>query len=381
MGINLAYCDIRNTLQRFILTVFGVGAILTATIGINGLYRGIVHEALLIIRDVGADLWIVQGGGSGPFAETSNVSESIERRLEGISGVRNVRRFMLFNKQFMVAGERRGIAVTGIDFPRDSGRWITLTDGRYLATNRGEAIADRSLGFIVGDVIRLGRDDVTIVGLTKGQVDAGGDGVLFFSIPDAQDIERNSPSEAILLNRAARSLDPATLRGRVAAVILEYDEWADTEAVRKAITSWGDVNVLSRVEQENLLLDGRLWRLRLQILAFLVTMFVVSGVVIALIIYTMTLEKVHSIAILKLIGARDSVIIWMILQMSLLIGLVAFVGAVIASNIIYPFFPRTIRVLPEDLLQFFVIVEIVCALSSIVGIRRALAVRPQEVLA
>ena len=381
MSINLAWCDIRNAPQRFLLTVVGVGAILTATFGMNGLYRGIVHEALLIIHDIGADFWVVQGSRSGPFAELSSISETIERRLEGVAGVRNVRRFTQFNKQFTLFGRRRGISVTGLDFRRDSGHWLGLVEGRYLAASRGEAIADRSLGLVVGDTLKLGRDQVTVVGVTAGQVDAGGDGLLFVTIADAQDIERNAPSEAVLLNRAMRTLDPLLARGRVNAIILELEDGADPAAVRAAILGWGDVNVLDRSQQEDILLNGRLWRLRIQILAFLATMLVVAGVVIALIIYTMTLEKLHSIAVLKLLGARDSVLVWMILQIALMIGGIAFAGAIIASRLIYPFFPRTILLLPADLALFFAIVQGICALAAVVGIRRALAVRPQEVLA
>lgn len=381
MKINLAWCDIRNGPQRFLLTVVGVGAILTATFGMNGLYRGIVYEALLIIRDIGADFWIVQGSRSGPFAELSSVSETMERRLEGVAGVRNVRRFTSFNKQFTLFGRRRGITVIGLDFRRDSGHWLDLMEGRYLSSNRGEAIADRSIGLVVGDTVRLGRDEIIVVGVTAGQVDAGGDGLFFVTIADAQDIERNAPSEAVLLNRAMRTLDPLAARGRVNAIILELVEGADPAAVRSAILSWGDVNVLDRTQQEDILLNGRLWRLRVQILAFLATMLVVAGVVIALIIYTMTLEKLHSIAVLKLLGARNSVLVWMILQISLLIGGLAFGGAIIASHLIYPFFPRTILLLGSDLAMFFAIVQSICALAAVVGIRRALAVRAQEVLA
>jgi putative ABC transport system permease protein len=381
MAINLAWCDIRNSLQRFLLTVIGVGAILTATMGINGLYRGVVHEALLLIRDMGADLWVVQGGRSGPFAESSTIPDNIERRLEGVDGVRNARRFIQFNKRFTVFGRRLNIAVTGLDFPGDAGNWLTLIDGRPISMVRGEAIADKSLGFVVGDTIRLGRDDITIVGMTQGQVDPGGDGLLFVTIPDAQDIDQTSPSEAILLNRAQRALDPTRQRGRVGAIAVELDPSADPTAVRNAIMTWGDVNVLSKAEQEDILLNGRLWRLRIQILAFVVTMFVVAGVVVGLIIYTMTIEKIHSIAVLKLIGAKDIVIAGMILQISMLIGVVAFVGAVIAAHLIYPHFPRTILILKEDVIQYFIILEIICMLASLVGIRRALAVRPQEILA
>lgn len=381
MKVHLAWRDLAHSPHRFILTVMGVGAIIIATMGINGLYRGIVFEALLLINDIGADLWVVQGGRAGPFAETSYVPDGIDRRLEGIAGVHQARRFTYYNKQFMISGVRKGVGVTGIDFPRDNGSWIPLIQGRYLETNHYEAIADSSIGVVVGDVLRLGRDDYTVVGITKGQVDIGGDGLLFVSIADAQSIDVYGPSEAVLLNRASGRNPDRVLGSRVGAVILQLNPGADIADVRQAIQSWGDVSVMTRHEEADILLNGRLWRLRIQILAFVTTMFVVAGVVISLTIYTMTLEKLHSIAILKLIGARDAVIFGMICQIALMLGLFAFIFAIVIANLIYPYFPRRILLLWDDLLIFFVVMQIVCALASLAGIIRAKAVRAQDVLA
>jgi putative ABC transport system permease protein len=173
--VNLALADIRHHFVRFFITVLGVSALFTATIGMIGLYRGIVHEALLIIRSVGADIWVTQGERSGPFAESSEVSGTLDRRLEGVPGVTGARRFIQFNRQYDIDGHPLRIAVTGLDFPKDTGSWIPLIGGRYLYSGHYEAIADRSLGFIVGDVLRLGRDDYTVVGLASGQVDVSGD--------------------------------------------------------------------------------------------------------------------------------------------------------------------------------------------------------------
>ena len=44
----------------------------------------------------------------------------------------------------------------------------------------------------------------------------------------------------------------------------------------------------------------------------------------ALIIYTLTLDKAHDIAMLKLIGARNRVIVGLILQQALLLGAVGY---------------------------------------------------------
>ena len=381
--MNLALKDIKADWARFLLAVVGVGAILVATMGINGLYRGIVFEALLMINNIGADLWVVQGDRMGPFAETSYVNSSLDLRLEGVPGVRSARRFIQFNKQFMVGNRRTGITIVGLDYPKDHGEWLPLIAGRQLQSGHYEAIADKSLGVVVGDTLRLGRDDFTIVGVTSGQVDPGGDPLLYVTVPDAQAIDQFVPSEAVLLNRQANraTLGRGQHKGNVAAIILELEPGADLASVRNLILRWGDVNVLSQQQERDTLLNGRLWRLRLQILAFVFTMFTVAGGVIAVTIFNMTIAKIPSIALLKLIGSPDRIIVAMIVQSSLLLGVCAFLGGLVFAHLLFPHFPRTVLLLPSDMIEFFVVTLVICVAACWVGVQRAFRVHAREVLA
>ena len=58
------------------------------SLGMNGMYRGVGEDALLLIDHIGADLWVVQSDTHGPFAEASSIPQSLETRLLGIRGVR-----------------------------------------------------------------------------------------------------------------------------------------------------------------------------------------------------------------------------------------------------------------------------------------------------
>ena len=206
--MNLAWKDISFNRVRFLLTAAGVGAMIVATIGMVGLYRGIVYEALLMILEGGADLWVVQGNTHGPFSEMSRVSGTLDRRVEGVPGVKKVRRFIQYSRQFYFNGRRFGMSVTGLDYPHDTGTWLPLVEGRYLSTGHYEAIADVVTGLVLGDRIRLGPDDYTIVGITRGQVDVAGDGLLYVSIADALVIDRLRPKRS----RPARSHDEIETR-------------------------------------------------------------------------------------------------------------------------------------------------------------------------
>lgn len=381
--MNIALRDMRFSALRFALTAVGIGMLLGATMGMIGLYRGIVHEALLIINDIGADLWVVEGGRSGPFAETSAVPANLDRRVEGVPGVDSTRRFIQYNQQYTIDGKPVRLAVTGVDYPKDSGAWIPLIDGRAFRSTRYEAIADQSTGLQVGDVIRLGHDDYTVVGVTKGQVDMGGDGMFFVTIPDAQSINRVLPSEAVLLNRLAKGRSRMGLGdgGSIAAVMVELKPNADASEVQRRIKAWGDVEVLTQQEERDMLLNGRLWRLRVQILAFTAMTLLVAGSIIALTIYMLTLEKINQIALLKLIGARDRVIIGLIVQQALWIGVLGYSVALAISFTLYPNFPRTVLLLPDDLAWIAFSLFVISLFASWFAIRRAMRVRAQEVLA
>ncbi|MCL8385717.1 MULTISPECIES: ABC transporter permease [Xanthobacter] len=381
--MNIALRDMRFSALRFALTAVGIGMLLGATMGMIGLYRGIVHEALLIINDIGADLWVVEGGRSGPFAETSAVPANLDRRVEGVPGVDSTRRFIQYNQQYTIDGKPVRLAVTGVDYPKDSAAWIPLIDGRAFRSTRYEAIADQSTGLLVGDVIRLGHDDYTVVGLTKGQVDMGGDGMFFVTIPDAQSINRVLPSEAVLLNRLAKGRSRMGMGdgGSIAAVMVELKPNADVKEVQRRIKAWGDVEVLTQDEERDMLLNGRLWRLRVQILAFTAMTLLVAGSIIALTIYMLTLEKINQIALLKLIGARDRVIIGLIVQQALWIGVLGYGVALAISFTLYPNFPRTVLLLPDDLAWIAFTLFLISLFASWFAIRRAMRVRAQEVLA
>ena len=101
---------------------------------------------------------------------------------------------------------------------------------------------------------------------------------------------------------------------------------------------------------------------------------IVSAVIIALIIYTLTMDKIREIATLKLIGAPDRTIIGLILQQALLMGIVGFIAGTALVYLFNGWFPRRIVMLPEDIATLFGVVVVVCLLASVLGVRAALRI-------
>ena len=86
-AMNLAYRDIKHNLLRFVLTNFGLSLLLGMVIIITGVYGGLIDDALRQARAANADLWVVQAGTNGPFAEASRIPGDTRELVTRVYGV------------------------------------------------------------------------------------------------------------------------------------------------------------------------------------------------------------------------------------------------------------------------------------------------------
>jgi len=403
--MNLAIRDIRHSLGRFILTTMGLGLLVVIVMGMGGIYQGIVEDATLLIDELDADLWIVQKDTRGPFAEISRVPARVEDRALAVQGVIDARRFVTHTIQREHLGRPLRMSVVGLAWPRDRGGWLPVVAGRALAQGHYEFIADETLGLAVGDRIPLGKDVYTVVGVTRGMVSSSGDGLAFFTVADAQAIQFDVSGEAIRLERAARraraddidlSATQPTLTERasmtaaeipalgppdVSAVLVSVKPGYDLRMVAESIGAWPDVSVFTAQQQRELLLRGPVDKARRQIGMFRALLVVISAIIVALILYTLTLDKLHDIALLKLMGARDRMIVGLVLQEALLLGAAAYALAYLAGQRLFPLFPRRVIITNDMYLWLAGAVLVICVLGSALGIWKAMRVEASEVLA
>ncbi|MDD2501691.1 MAG: FtsX-like permease family protein, partial [Geobacter sp.] len=117
-----------------------------------------------------------------------------------------------------------------------------------------------------------------------------------------------------------------------------------------------------------------------QIGMFLVILALVSATIVAFIIYTLTMDKIREIAVLKLIGTRNRTIAAMILQQSLALGMIGFAVGKISATFAAPYFPKYVLLVPVDAAIGFLAVLVICCLASLFAIRMALQVDPAEAI-
>lgn len=402
--MNLALRDVRHNLGRFGLTAVGIGLLLMIVMGMGGIYQGIVEDATLLVDELDADLWLVQAETRGPFAEVSRLSPNLEDRALAVPGVQNARRFATHTIQRTHRGRSMRMVIVGLAWPQDRGQWIPFIAGRPLAQGRFEFIADESLGIAVGEQLQLGRDVFTAVGVTRHMVGTGGDGLAFFTVRDAQSIQFDLSPETLRFERESRrarahDLDlaltqpalldrarqpastlPAIAPPMVSAVLVDLAPGADRDVVRATFEGWPDVSTYTSDEQRSLLLEGPVDRARRQIGLFRALLVLISALVMALILYTLTLDKIHDIAMLKLIGARDRIILGLVLQEAFLLGAIGYVIAYFVGMQVYPFFPRRVIITGEMLAWLAAAVAVLCLAGSVLGIWKAMRVQPNEVL-
>ena len=402
--MNLAAKDIQHNLGRFALTSFGIGMLLMIVMGMAGIYRGLVEDATLLVERIGADLWVVQRDTRGPFAEVSRVPKTLVYRVLAVPGVESAREFVFHTVQREHNGKPLRMSVLGLSWPVDKGEWLPLVAGRPLAQNHYEMVADKTLGLRLHERIKLGKETYTIVGITSGMASTAGDGMVFVTVWDSQAIQFDTPSEAIRLERAARERRseandlflsqpvlteqlsrpvaelPAVASPQLSAVVVRVAPSADPAAVEATISTWSDVSVFTKAAQEELLLKGMVDKARRQLGMFRTLLTIIAAIIMALILYTLTLDKLHSIALLKLIGAPNRVILGLILQQGIVLGGVGYGIAYLVGQKLFPYFPRRVVVSSEDLLQLAAIVLGISVLSSLLGIWKAMRVEPNEAL-
>ena len=375
--MNLAFRDVRHNLFRFILTCFGLGLLMTVVLAMMGIYNGLVSDALNIVKAPQADIWVVEADTQGPFAEASKIPNDTRdavARLHGVAEAGSIT-YQTIEAPFEAATLR--LYAIGYERGRMGGPQ-TIIAGRGLEASHFELVADAKAGMALGDTIILGRNRFTVVGLVGDTMNSGGDPAIFLTLADAQVLQTQlaPPAARVQAARGATATSGAT----VAAVIARLDPNVDAQSVVQTVRQWKHLAALTQAEQEDILIKSVVDKARKQIGLFLGILLTVSAVVIALIIYTMTMEKLKQIATLKLIGAPDRTIIGLIVQQSLALGIVGLSLGLALILTVKDYFPRRVLLEPVNALALTGIILVVCVLASGLGVRAALKVDPATAL-
>ena len=377
--VNLALKDISHNLARFLLTCLGLSLLLGIVLAMVGIYRGLIVESLGLVRAAGGQVWIVEGGTRGPFAEASRLPGDTRIAIAAQWGVAAVGGVSYQNVEAQHRGQTKRLLVVGAQIAQP-GEARFVDEGRPIIRSRYEAVADRGAGLGLGEQIKLGRDTFTVVGLTSNLVASGGDPVIFITLRDAQKLQFDL-APAAARREFERSSGTAGTTDTVNAILVRLLPGADAKRFAQDITRWKHLAALTQEDQETVLARSVVDRARRQIGLFTTLLLTVSTVIIGLIIYTMTIDKKKAIATLKLIGAPDRRIVGLIVQQALAMGIISFVAGAALINVGQGYFPRRVVLELADAAMLFGVVLVACLIASALGVRTALRIDPASALA
>jgi len=389
--INLASRDILHGWGKFVFTGIGLGLLIGVTLTMAGVYRGMVDDARVLIENAGADLWVVQQDTLGPYAEPSSVHDDVAKDLLGMPGIREAGNVTYLTMQISHNSKDIRVMVVGFETGKP-GEPAYLVAGRPISRSHYEALADIKTGLIVGDTVTIRRHAYTVVGLTRRMVSSGGDPMIFIPLKDAQEVQFLKDNDALVNERARTAANPAFNRpgvpglleaiqasqtsSRFVNAVLVRTVQGSEEAVSEQIVRWKHLQAYSKDQMDEILVARLIATSSKQIFMFLVILAIVSAAIVAFIIFTMTMNKVREIAVLKLIGATNSTISGMILQQALGLGVIGFLVGKLSATLWAPLFPKYVLLLSGDAILGFFLVMLMCALASVFAIRAALRIDP-----
>lgn len=377
--MNLAYRDIKHNLLRFVLTNFGLSLLLGIVIMMTAVYGGLIDDALRQARAANADLWVVEAGTNGPFAESSRIPGDTRELVSRVYGVQRAGSVTYQSVQTELNGAPHRLFLIGFEPGRPGGP-RQLSAGRDILRGQYEMIVDRSAGLALGQEVLLGTRDhkFSVVGLMRNEVTSSGDPVAYITLRDAQALQFELAPPASRREQARG--ESMETNDQINAVIAKVSPYVPVDETSAALSRWKHLTALTQTQQETLLSKFVIEKARKQQLLIMVLLVIVSAVIIALIIYTMTMDKVRSIATLKFVGAPDRTIVGLIVQQSLSLGITGYVAGLALVFTFRPFFPRRLVFDPESVVAVFAITIVVCLAASTLGIRLALKVDPAEAL-
>lgn len=395
--MDLALKDIRRQLGKFLATIAGVAMLLAIVLVMNGIYRGNIQDGVWLIENTATDLWVVEGGRGGPFNESSRMPLDSYRSVAATPGVLRASPLVIYTAQRPIGAASQQFTIVGYDVFAGLGGPGRLVEGRALAAPHWEMVADRKLGLRIGDQVPLGSDRYLVVGLTQGAVDASGNPLMWLSLPDAQKVQFDQDPHAIVAARAAtlQKLERQGVRGEQAtallplvsgtgstinAVLARLQPGVTAVPVAAHIEQWLHFNVFTTDQERTLMLQGRLARMSSVLGLFRGLLVLVSIVIIALIVYVLTIEKIRSIATLKLIGAPNHLIVRLIVTQSLLITLAGFALAYGLRELVAPGFPRTLAFTTFETGATFAVMLAGGIVASLVAVWHALRTPAQLAL-
>jgi putative ABC transport system permease protein len=335
--------DLQWRLRRFVIAVIGTAVVFAMTLVLAGLSASFRDEARKVVRNVGADAWIVRAGAFGPFTTVSGMPGSTTADVARSPGVQAADPLLMFRQTAHVDGSDVDVNLIGyrpggLGGPRD-------VRGATLA-RAGDIVADSSLHRRVGESVNMGGRTFRVVGTVSGETVYAGQPIVYVALTDAQDLLLHGADviTAIVTRGVPTSLPAGLSQHSPKQVRADF--------IRPLAKSVSAIDLVAQM----------LW--------------VVAALIIGSVLYLSALERLRDFAVYKATGWSSRSLMGGLAAQAVALALVsAFVGAVLAE-LLAPLFPLPVRI-PLNAFGLLPAIAVgVGLLASLSGLRRAVRVDP-----
>ncbi len=346
---------------RFAISAGGVTIAVLLIVLVQALYQGLIDQVGELAEAAPSDLWVMQAGTPDPGHGASILPNSVLSDLQEVPGVAAAQ--PLIGRAVQVGSARYGFVMAVPQGPFQA-RTIEAFGVPSLPGRRQVILSDalaKDIGAGQGDAVSIGKSRFEVVDVSSSLVGSFG-GAAFVNAHDAGQLF----GEPEALSFALVAASPEADLEEVAAAI------EDQVPGSEVLTPEEFADVLRQELEEGFL----------PIIAVLIGLsFVVGLAVIALTIYTSTVERNRDYGVLKALGASPRQLFAVVVRQSVVVALVGYalgsgLGLVVGKvrQDAVPLFTLLFRW--QDFLFVLAAAVVMSAIAALVPIRRVARVDP-----
>ncbi len=352
---------------RLTISVGGVALSVLLISLLLSLYRGWDQKVGGFVEEVPADIWIAREGTMDFLSAASILPMEGSERLSTLPAVERWSPLIVRPMSAAKGDSEMDVELVGYDPQSGMGGPLRIEEGK-AAPGPGEVIVDKALsrryGVEIGDKLSAAGRDWQVVGKSAGG-DFVGTQTIFVTLEEAQEALQQEGFVTFFLlqlkDPSQRDALAASLqRNQPGILAITSDDFA--AATRDRIL--GDVLPILTV--------------------VLVLAFVVGLAVAGLTIYTATVEKAREYGILKAVGFTNRYLYRLVLEQSLVTGLLGFAAGAGLTVVVGPFaqnlVPQFVVLIRwQDVLAVAAVTLLMTVLAAYVPVRRLAAIDPVTV--
>jgi putative ABC transport system permease protein len=345
---NITLRNMQFRARQFLLAIVGTALVFAMALLVTGLKEAFQTEADRVIASIGGDAWVLPAGAARPFTGFTPMAAASAERIRAVPGVGRADPLMLIQQNIQKGSETKIFVVVG---HRIGGLGAPPPEEGRRVRARGEVVADRKLGFDLGETFTIRGRRFTEVGLVSDKTVAGGTPTVYLPIEDVQEIAFNGApiAKAVIITGTPRAL-PREFK------VMSHAQVRDDmlRPLRSAESAINNTRLL-------------LW--------------LVAAVIVGAVMYMSALERVRDFAVLKAVGATTRTLVVSLAVEAVLVCIVAAALAIGIAQLLLPIFPLPITYTVGAYAVLPVVAVVVGVLASLAGVRRAVRTDPATAFA